>query len=97
MNEWVIGRDKPLLARDLHQVNVFDYPVAKYHHLVLSALDEKFDCCITKLGGQNPIGRDRCAASLHMAKHGGSSFNPCFSFDQIGNQRADSAQPDGIR
>ena len=85
----MIGWNQSLLARDLHQVDVLNSSIPEHHDLVLCALEEEFDRRVTELGRQNPIRRDRCTASLHMAKHGGSGFNPRFSFDQIGNQRAD--------
>lgn len=96
LDKRVIGRDQSLFARDFHEVNVLDRPIPEHHDLVLCALQEEFDRRMTKLGRENPVRRDRCAASLHVAKHGGSGFNPRFSFNQIGNQRADPTQPDGV-
>lgn len=96
LDKRVIGRDQSLFARDFHEVNVLDLPIPEHHDLVLCALQQEFDRRMTKLGRENPVRRDRCAASLHVAKHGGSGFNPRFSFDQIRHQRADPTQPDGV-
>ena len=95
-DERVIGRNQSLLARDFHQVDVLNRSIPEHHDLVLYALEEEFDGRMTELGRENPVRCDRCAAPLHMAKHGGSGFNPRFSFNQIGDQRADPSQSDGI-
>ena len=95
-NEWVIGRDQPLLARDLHEVDVLNRAISEHHDLVLCALEKEFDGRMTELGREHPVRRDWCAASLHMAQHGGSGFNARFSFHQIGNHRANPSEPDGI-
>ena len=95
-DERVIGRNQSLFARDLHQVDVLNLSIPKHHDLVFCALEEELDGRMTELGRENPVRRDWCAASLHMAKHGGSGFNPRFSFHQISNQRADPTQPDGV-
>ena len=95
-DEWVVGRNQSLLACDLHEVDVLDRAIAEHHDLILYALEEEFDGRMTELGRENPVRRDWCAASLHMAQHRGSGFNARFSFHQIGNQRADPTQPDGV-
>ena len=95
-DERVIGWNQSLLACDLHKVDVLNRAILEHHDLVLYALEEEFDGRMTELGCENPVRRDWCAASLHMAQHGGSGFNSGFSFNQIGNQRADPPQPDGV-
>ena len=94
LDKRVIGRNQSLFARDFHEVNVLDLPIPEHHDLVLCALQQEFDRRMTKLGRENPVRRDWCAASLHMAQHGGS-VSIC-SFNQIGKQRADPPQPDGV-
>ena len=64
--------------------------------MVLGALQKEFDGGMAELGREYPVRRNWRAASLHMAQHGGSGFNARFSFNQIGNQRADPPQPDGV-
>ena len=95
-DERVIGRNQSLLACDLHEVDVLNRAIPEHDDLVLGALQKEFDGGMTKLGREHPVRRNRCAASLHMAQHGGSGFNARFSFHQIGNQRADPSQPDGV-
>ena len=95
-DERVIGRDQSLLACDLHEVDVLNRAVSEHHDLVLCALEKEFDGGMTELGREHPVRRNRCAASLHMAQHGGPGFNARFSFHQIGNQRADPPQSDGV-
>ena len=70
--------------------------ISEHDDLVLGALQKEFDGGMTELCRKHPVRRNRCAASLHMAQHGGSGFNARFSFHQIGNQCADSPQPDGV-
>ena len=95
-DERVIGRNQSLLSCDLHEVDVLNRAISEHHDLVLDALEKEFDGRMTELGREHPVRRDWCAASLHMAQHGGSGFNARFSFHQIGNQRTDPPQPDGV-
>lgn len=95
-DERVIGRDQSLLACDLHEVDVLNRAVPEHDDLVLGALQKEFDGGMAELGREYPVRRNWRAASLHMAQHGGSGFNARFSFNQIGKQRADPPQPDGV-
>ena len=70
--------------------------IPEHDDLVLDALQKEFDGGMAELGREYPVRRNWRAASLHMAQHGGSGFNARFSFHQIGNQRTDPPQPDGV-